>query len=137
MSGFAARAALVQERIREACARCGREASSVELLPVSKFHPAAAVQEALACGLVDFVVPDDQLEETALNLAKKLAAGPTAAYAADKRLFRIAANIPYEQLLVAESDEISFNASLKDSHEGVSAMLEKRKPAFKGDYERA
>jgi len=93
--------------------------------------------EALRCGLVDFVVPDDELPEAAMKIAKKLASGPSAAYAADKRLFRMAANVPYEALFVAESDEISYTATLKDSHEGVSAMIEKRKPAFTGRPEKA
>lgn len=79
MSGFAARAALVQERIREACARCGREASSVELLPVSKFHPASAVQEALACGFRCFgenYVQEGAAKACALPEARFVLIGP-------------------------------------------------------------
>jgi enoyl-CoA hydratase len=45
--------------------------------------------EAEACGLIAKVVPDDQLEETALGLARKLAAVSPAAYAATKKLLNL------------------------------------------------
>jgi PLP dependent protein len=41
----------VQKRIEEACARAGREASSVLLLPVTKGHSAEAIEEAAGLGL--------------------------------------------------------------------------------------
>lgn len=44
----------VQERIRAACARAGRDVDSVALLAVAKTHPADAVQAAAACGLILF-----------------------------------------------------------------------------------
>jgi len=44
----------VRSRIHRACEACGRDASSVELLPVSKRHPAALIREAAACGFSTF-----------------------------------------------------------------------------------
>ncbi len=44
----------IQERMAAACARAGREASSVTLLAVSKTHPPEAVQEAVAAGQLLF-----------------------------------------------------------------------------------
>lgn len=41
----------VQERIRAAEQAAGRESGSVQLLPVSKFHPASAIREVAACGI--------------------------------------------------------------------------------------
>ncbi len=41
----------IQERIAGACARAGRDPSTVLLLPVSKGHPSTAVEEATALGL--------------------------------------------------------------------------------------
>ena len=52
--GFAGRLAGVRSRIAAACARAGREPSSVRLIAVTKTHPAAAVREAALAGLTDF-----------------------------------------------------------------------------------
>jgi len=46
----ATRLALVRERIANACARSGRDASGVTLVAVSKFHSPFAIREAYACG---------------------------------------------------------------------------------------
>ena len=53
-STFAARLSAVRERLAAATSRAGRPADSVQLLPVSKTIPAAAVLEAYALGLRDF-----------------------------------------------------------------------------------
>lgn len=50
----AARLDAVRARIVAACARCGRDPSSVRLVAVSKVHPAAAIAEARAAGQVVF-----------------------------------------------------------------------------------
>lgn len=44
----------IQRRIREACARSGRDPASVTLLAVSKGHPADSVIEAVRLGQLDF-----------------------------------------------------------------------------------
>jgi pyridoxal phosphate enzyme (YggS family) len=46
--------AVIQDRIRSACARADRDPSGVTLLAVSKGHPASAVAEAVAAGQVWF-----------------------------------------------------------------------------------
>jgi PLP dependent protein len=43
--------AAVQKRIEQVCARAGREPSSVLLVPVTKGHPAAIIEEAAGLGL--------------------------------------------------------------------------------------
>ncbi|MCO6420000.1 YggS family pyridoxal phosphate-dependent enzyme [Siccirubricoccus sp. KC 17139] len=50
MSDIAANLARIRERIAEATARANRPAGSVQLVAVSKTHPAAAVAEALGAG---------------------------------------------------------------------------------------
>lgn len=46
--------ALIQQRIRSACDRAGREVSAVTLLAVSKTHPPESVAAAVQCGLLHF-----------------------------------------------------------------------------------
>jgi pyridoxal phosphate enzyme (YggS family) len=54
MSAIAERLAGLRRRIAAACARVGRDPTQVALLAVSKTHPAAAVQEAVAAGQLEF-----------------------------------------------------------------------------------
>ncbi len=44
----------IQQRIRAACDRAGRDAATVTLLAVSKAHPPETIQEAVNCGLWHF-----------------------------------------------------------------------------------
>ena len=45
---------LVEQNIKEACVRCGRERSAVKLIAVSKTKPVSLLQEAYDCGCRDF-----------------------------------------------------------------------------------
>jgi 2-(1,2-epoxy-1,2-dihydrophenyl)acetyl-CoA isomerase len=88
--------------------------------------------EALQCGLVDKLVPDDQLEAEALALAQRLASGPTVAYGEIKRLFLRAGAAQLSAQLEDEALTLARVASSADAQEGIAAMVERRKPVFKG-----
>jgi len=53
--------AKVRQRIRAACAACGRDEASVTLLGVSKTHPAQDIREAVTAGLSD--IGENYLQE--------------------------------------------------------------------------
>ena len=91
-----------------------------------------SANEALAAGLVDRVLPDAQLQDDAIALARKLAAGPTLAYGETKRLFLKAGAAQLQAQLEDEALTLARVASSADAQEGISAMLEKRKPVFQG-----
>jgi len=91
-----------------------------------------SAQEALEWGIVTRVVPDGALQEQAWRLAAELAAGPTAAYAAAKRLLQSGLTESLETQLEYESQAIARMAATGDATEGISAFLEKRQPRFKG-----
>lgn len=59
----------VQSQIREAERAAGREAGSVTLLPVSKFHPVEAIREVAACGIT---MVGENREQEAREKAEKL-----------------------------------------------------------------
>lgn len=88
--------------------------------------------EAESWGLVNRVVPDGEVEAEASKLAGELAAGPTAAFGAAKRLLLSGASAELEAQMERESAAIAAAAETEDSHEGIAAFLAKRAPTFRG-----
>lgn len=89
-------------------------------------------QDALHAGLVDKVVADGELPAQALALAQQLASGPTLAYGEIKRLFMKAGAVQLQAQLEDEALTMARICVTGDAKEGISAMMEKRKPAFTG-----
>jgi 2-(1,2-epoxy-1,2-dihydrophenyl)acetyl-CoA isomerase len=87
---------------------------------------------ALSLGFVDHVVSDDAVRQEAKRMAKELAAGPTEAYGAIKRLFSRTSERPLESQLEEEAETLAQLARTADAREGVKAFIEKRKPVFAG-----
>jgi 2-(1,2-epoxy-1,2-dihydrophenyl)acetyl-CoA isomerase len=88
--------------------------------------------EALDWGLVNEVVPDEQLAERAAALARGLADGPTAAFASVKRLLQSSPQESLEAQLEHESRAIADAARSTDAREGMAAFFEKRPAKFQG-----
>lgn len=89
--------------------------------------------EALACGLVSRVVPDDQLLDTARALAAKIAANPPFAVRMTKRLLWEARRADLPTVLELSAAMQAVVHATADHNEAVDAFLEKRTPVFKGD----
>ncbi|MBP8003003.1 MAG: enoyl-CoA hydratase/isomerase family protein [Chloroflexi bacterium] len=89
-------------------------------------------EKALDWGLVNMVVPHDQLAETVQAWALKLAAGPTRAFGLTKRAMRQSENMSLAETLAYESYLQEAAGRTEDNKEGVMAFLEKREPQFKG-----
>jgi len=83
-------------------------------------------------GLVNFVVPTEQLEDETAKLAARLAAGPTHVHGRAKRLLYQSIETQFEAQLQAEAEAFADCASRQDFKEGVTAFVEKRKPVFTG-----
>jgi enoyl-CoA hydratase/carnithine racemase len=88
--------------------------------------------EAQRLGLVNKVVPPEQLEEATWELAQKLAAKSPLALQMGKAGIYGMADIPYHQALDMLSDMFAALCSTEDAEEGVRAFLEKRTPVWKG-----
>ena len=87
---------------------------------------------ALRMGLVNRVVPAATLQEETLQLARRLADGPTVAFAETKRLLELSIGNSLESQLEAEAQAFARCAGTEDMREGVRAFVAKRKPDFKG-----
>jgi enoyl-CoA hydratase/carnithine racemase len=83
-------------------------------------------------GIVNRVVPDDQLMDATLELARRLAAGPTVAYAAMKANLDRALRADLPSCLAGEARGLLATAMTRDHREAVRAFVEKRKPHFEG-----
>jgi len=90
-------------------------------------------QEALEIGLVNQVVPSDQLIETVGKMAAEFAAAPTKTVGYIKQAVEFALHSTLEQALFKEADLQEMAGKTSDHAEGVAAFLQKRPPQFKGE----
>ncbi|MCF7548584.1 enoyl-CoA hydratase-related protein [Pseudonocardia sp. WMMC193] len=88
--------------------------------------------EAQDWGLVTRVVPADEVPAEAERLAARVAAGPTSAFGAVRRLLRDSYDTPLHAQLRAEQEAVVAAGGSADLREGVTAFLERRRPAFIG-----
>ena len=89
-------------------------------------------RECLTLGVVSRVVPDAELAETALALARKLARGATGSLRRIKHLVDGAHAASLEQQLALEHRYMVESGSSADAREGVAAFVERREPRFGG-----
>jgi enoyl-CoA hydratase/carnithine racemase len=92
----------------------------------------ASAEEALAIGLVDRVVPDEEVYATALAEAKRYASGPLQALRAAKVAVNWGARGDFRSGLVIEREIFADLFATSDQKEGMQAFAEKRDAAFTG-----
>src|SRR3984957_8286549 len=85
-----------------------------------------------ALGLVNRVVPDGELQETAFALAKSLAEGPSIALARMKDNLDHAVTSDFLDSMDQEAENMVRSARTGDHKEAVRAFIDKRKPVFSG-----
>ncbi|WP_051740950.1 enoyl-CoA hydratase/isomerase family protein [Streptomyces xylophagus] len=89
-------------------------------------------EEALRWGLVHRVVPDGDAAAEGLALARRLAAGPTVAYAEVKALLRDAPGASLATVLEREAAAQERLGATRDHRAAVEAFLARAEPSFEG-----
>ena len=87
--------------------------------------------EAERLGLVNKIVPKDDLEQATMELAGKLAAKSPLALQIGKSGIYAMQDVPYHQAIDNLSELFAALCSTEDAEEGVKAFLEKRKPVWR------
>ncbi|GAA3802677.1 enoyl-CoA hydratase-related protein [Streptomyces coacervatus] len=96
------------------------------------FGDALTAADAERLGLVNRVVPDEELEKTARAWAERLATGPTRALALTKQLVNASLDTDRATAFAAEAAAQEINMTSADAREGVRSFVERRSPEYKG-----
>jgi enoyl-CoA hydratase/carnithine racemase len=88
--------------------------------------------EAQQLGLVNYVVPREQLDEKVAEITKKISGKSPAILRLGRRAFYTMRDMEYEKALEYLASMLAINTMAEDVAEGIAAFLEKREPQWKG-----
>jgi 2-(1,2-epoxy-1,2-dihydrophenyl)acetyl-CoA isomerase len=89
-------------------------------------------QQAREMGLINFVVPDEQLAAETDKLVARLCKGPTVGYGLIKDLMYASLANSLEEQGYLESSKYGVAINTEDVNDGLQAFFERRTPDFKG-----
>lgn len=101
-------------------------------MEIALTNPVIDAPRALELGLVNRVVSDASLQDEGLALVRELAAGPTRALGATKRLLWAGLGASVEACLADEARTVSDLSGTADAREGLAAVIAKRPPRYTG-----
>ncbi|WP_327696739.1 enoyl-CoA hydratase/isomerase family protein [Streptomyces sp. NBC_00459] len=96
------------------------------------FGDALTAPDAERLGLVNRVVPAEDLHKTAREWAERLATGPTRALALTKQLVNASLDSDRATAFAAEATAQEINMTTADAREGVASFVERRSPRYGG-----
>jgi 2-(1,2-epoxy-1,2-dihydrophenyl)acetyl-CoA isomerase len=103
------------------------------MLDLTLTNRVLSAEEAEAWGLVNRVVPDDEVDGATAELAEQLASGPAWAVGHAKTVIYNGFESPLEQAGEFEGTMITSAMARHDGQEGIAAFVEKRSPEFNGE----
>jgi 2-(1,2-epoxy-1,2-dihydrophenyl)acetyl-CoA isomerase len=96
------------------------------------FGDVISAREALEIGVVNRVLPADEIDAFVDAWAARLAAGPPIALAMTKRMLNRGFEQTFEEALDDEARCQTVNFGTKDTVESIAAFLQKREPEYRG-----
>lgn len=99
---------------------------------IAYFAEMLGAEEAAALGLVNRVLPEDELDGFVDAWARRLAAGPPLALSMTKALLNSSTTVTMAQALEDEARSQTVNFGTEDTAEAMRAFAEKREPRFEG-----
>lgn len=96
------------------------------------FGDSLGAGEAHQLGIVNKVVPAQELETAAGEWAGRLAKGPTRSLTLSKRLLNRALEVDRATAFGEEATAQEMNMGTHDANEGVASFKERREPSYKG-----
>jgi enoyl-CoA hydratase/carnithine racemase len=106
----------------------GRRAGMEMILTGRRYDSAAAEK----MGLVNSVVPDDQLDFAVLELANRIAGFSPAILKLGRDAFYMQEDMPFDQALEFLRSQLTINTLAEDAAEGIMSFFQKRPPKWKG-----
>ena len=92
---------------------------------------ALSAEEAADWGIVNEIVDDEMLAKSVAGLAVELAAGPTAAFGAAKRLLRASYNNDLDAQMTLECETLCDALTKPEAAIGLAAFAAKQRPKFR------
>lgn len=109
------------------------------LLPLQRINEIAMLGDPISSetlfgwGVVNRVVPSAEVMTTAMQLAQRLASGPTRSIGMAKRLYRRALDSDVTTAFEEERAALALISTTSDRLEGVQSFIEGRPPEFTGN----
>lgn len=108
----------------------GRSVSRKRALELALTGDPIDARTALEWGLVNAVVPDDQLDAATLDLLRRATRGSAASKALGKQAFYTQIELDQQKAYAYAVEVMAAASQLPDAREGVAAFLQKRPPRF-------
>lgn len=112
--------------------RLARQVPWAMAMELALVGEAVSAEQALAMGLVNRVVPPDQVLSVAEDLARRISLGAPVALAKTKEAMVRSNGRPLEEAFAIEAQCTKDNAATEDAKEGPRAFMQKRPPVFTG-----